>query len=101
MTSQKKYVVLRDADRYFVLKYTANGQSVIASKSTQSKITQKIKDTDLDLSEKPHFTHTTQEGVLILVHLHRYGNDIKAIQVQSGVYILALSFDTFDSDSKY
>ena len=47
MTSEKKYVILCDANRYFVLKYDADGQAVIARKIDHSKITQKIKDIDL------------------------------------------------------
>ena len=45
---------------------------------------------------KPHFIHATQEGVLILVHLQdKHDDKINKIEVQSGVFILAVSIKNF------
>ena len=62
-TSQK-YVALRDAERSFILRYNENGQASLSRQVPHSDMARAIeeanKNTEDEISEKPHLTHTTQ-----------------------------------------
>jgi hypothetical protein len=62
VTSQK-YVTLRDANRYFMLRYNEHGQARLKNQVPHSDISlaidQASKDIKADISKKPHFMHTT------------------------------------------
>ena len=92
-------MTLRDANRYFMLRYNEQGQArlrrLVPHSDISDKIQQESKSRSLgDVSKKPHLTHTTQKGELIFVHLlSKPGHRYETIEVQRGVYILAVGIE--------
>ena len=106
VTSQK-FVTLRDDNRYFMLRYNEQGQARLRRQVPHSDISDKINQEASnhglgDVSKKPHFTHTTQKGELIFVHLlSKPGHRYETIEVQRGVYILVVGIEAVANRENY